>query len=904
MVYQQFTVFEACRIAEEIHAQLQRLTQDLTGVSKLIDLSVLPDLSYADLKHHHHPVCLLSEICRLLLKSGNKNFLQHCLALSHTIYAFKCQQNESWYISHLYKGIAQIGMKLTDLGVKNVSIGIAGQEAFAMVSVDQALGYWALMSAAIHKKNLKLAFTFAEKWQKAAQEGNLQGEIFRAKMAIQLFHLLFSEIEICSQEMKQLVNEVPEEWKETVAFLEEWTKVIEGEHRGSAGVPPGRSADIPPGEPYPLFLGIDWQRTPHTSSLSTDERTIVVDDFGVLCEIRRNFCHEDMMDNLSIEDIEKYANYLAQWELPRPLYDFETLLKNKAVEKNLHYIMTRLLGKQILQTVISKRPTDPNVVTQNEAIILVMDVRKFSALSEHRTPEEIFDLLNPVFKIMNAELEQAGGVILEFLGDCIIVVFNTFKDQQAEMISILHHTIRCLQRIRILNAMSRQSGLPEIHVGVGINKGPVALGYLGGLERCHLTVLGNTINLASRIESSTKELPGDVLVSEECFDGKESALWTAPLPINYSLRDLGRHQMRNIKQPVHLFGLKPLLRYWIDFVPMGFVAFPEKGVVYIDTGNSNEPGIIDHHFGSQHAQSACELLNRQPELLLEHLKHVPASQIEFRLHTQPDLDCVATLYTAYEFLDKQPRKEILWKLAEYVSKIDQGMIPHPERLRDSLKGIFLAHQKMTEQQYGDRLTDFLLLEAGLRVIDAAVYLMEKIPLDGDFAWVFQPQPEWFPEERRLLRDDLVRYKEDLKLRSYTYTARVNGIAEPVTGLWLDHPQSIFFKLLVRNDQRAPSGKGYPFLMVDWSQPGKNRFILSVAPESGTNLNGLGQLLEHHESLKRKQLGKERPVEPIRYPADNSDPWYFGQGHQYTIIDSPWEGTVLTAEEVQQIHESW
>jgi hypothetical protein len=86
MVYQQFTVFDTCRIAEEIHAQLQRLTQDLTGVSKLIDLSVLPDLSYADLKHHHHPVCLLSEICRLLLKSGNKNFLQHCLALSHIIY--------------------------------------------------------------------------------------------------------------------------------------------------------------------------------------------------------------------------------------------------------------------------------------------------------------------------------------------------------------------------------------------------------------------------------------------------------------------------------------------------------------------------------------------------------------------------------------------------------------------------------------------------------------------------------------------------------------------------------------------------------------------------------------------------------------------------------------------------
>ncbi len=70
------------------------------------------------------------------------------------------------------------------------------------------------------------------------------------------------------------------------------------------------------------------------------------------------------------------------------------------------------------------------------------------------------------------------------------------------------------------------------------------------------------------------------------------------------------------------------------------------------------------------------------------------------------------------------------------------------------------------------------------------------------------------------------------------------------------------------------------------------------------LYGLGQTLERHETQKRRQLGKNRPVHPIRYPADNSDPWYFGQGHQYTIIDSPWEGTVLTAQEVQQIHTQW
>ena len=115
--------------------------------------------------------------------------------------------------------------------------------------------------------------------------------------------------------------------------------------------------------------------------------------------------------------------------------------------------------------------------------------------------------------------------------------------------------------------------------------------------------------------------------------------------VNYSVRQAGRHKLRHVAQPVQLFAIRPLLPYWVDFVPMGFVASPEPGVVYIDTGNSGEKGIIDHHFQGDRADSACELLLRQPELLLDHLKESPISQIEFRLHQQPDLDCAATLYS-------------------------------------------------------------------------------------------------------------------------------------------------------------------------------------------------------------------------------------------------------------------
>ena len=894
-------VYDKCLTPDEITIQLQVLTKEFlqeiqfpllsafTAIDEggAINLSILAELSHAELKHYQRPVFLLSEVCRLLIKSGDRTSLQLCLRLAHVIYTFKCHSNESNYISHLYKGISQIGLYMTDLGIKNVLYGISIPHKISHSLVDQALGNWALMSAAIQNRNLRLASNFAERWRQVARKGPLENEVTRATLVKHLLLLVQGELETLSPEIRRIFSHPPSKCEAIVKFLHEWT-----EHSGRT------PEEYEFSESLPLFLGFGWY--PKFS----EEESRSPDEFALLCQMRRKLCTPDSTAVLSVNELQHYARNLARWELPKPLYDLETILKNKAVDKNLEYLMTRLLGKRVLESVINKTPLDPEVLPQDEAIILVMDVRRFSELSEHRTPQEIFEILNPIFKIMNDELEQAGGTILEFVGDCIIIVFNTFTQQHSNILEILGRTIHSLQRIHVLNALSVQTERPEIQIGVGIHKGPVGLGYLGGLDRCHFTVLGNTINLATRIESASKTLPGSVIVSEQCFQQVPPDIWQKPHKVNFSLRDLGRHTMRNIEERVRLFGINPLLRYWVDFVPMGFVAHAEKGVVYLDTGNSDEPGIIDHHFAGQQAQSACEHLIRHPELLLNHIRNVPLSRIEFRLHNSPDFDCAATLYCAYELMEQEPRRKILQKLAAYVSKVDQGEIPGAAHLSDSLYGIFVAHQRRTTMRHGRETNDFHLLEAGLRAIDAAVYLMEQFPEKADFSSIFSLQQGWFVEEWKLIQEDLLCYHEDLVLRGHSYTARLNGCTEITTGLWLDHPESLFYKLWAQADEQAPGGKGYQYLTIDLSEPGQNRFIIRVDPESGTDLRGLGELLEQHETDKRRELGKERPIHPIRYPSDNSDPWYFGQGHAYTIIDSPHAGTVLTAEEVQKIHESW
>lgn len=894
------SVFDLYWTRHELENEIQKFAKDLLYAGKKnkkaavlddsarINLEVLTGLSYAELKHHPRPVYVLSEICRLLIKTGDIPSFNLVSSISHRIYILKCKLKESWYISYLYKGIAQIGTGFADIGIKNVLFGMYEQMGFTVVPVDKALGYRALTSAAIISRNLKMAQQFAREWLNQARLGGLEGEAVCARMAVQILCLIcgtrenYHKYSASSDQYK-----VPENLKGMEKIIKEWTQAaISGKSYF-----PGNYT-----EPCPLFIGIDWL-IPQIS-----EDNYITTDFRYLCRLRQIYSSEEDAARLPVAEIEKYANIAASWELSGPLGMFERVLSEKDRDVYHKFTMTRMFGKEVMEQVLSRASAGPDVSLCHDSIILAMDVRKYSAICEGCSPDEIFDILNPLFKIMHEELEKAGGTILEYIGDAIIVIFNIFGEFQSEIKEILYRVVRCMKRIRTLSALSMKTGLPEISIGVGINRGSVAVGYIGGLSRCSLTVLGNTINLAARFEAATKEFPGNILISKACFESGDTDVWKTPRKVNYAVRNLGKQQMRNIQEPVHVLGLRPLMQYQIDFVPMGFVAEPEKGAVYIDTGNSVEPGIIDHHFEEQTAQSACELLLQKPELLLDHLGHIPESKREFRLHIQPDMDCAATFYCACELLDQFPREKIMEKLAQYSSLIDQGHIPRPDLLKYSLYGIFLGHQEIMKKTGKGFLSDYEMLEAGLRVIDAAVWLMEQ-DLTRNFSDIFQYRSDWFSEEQALIKNDRIMYKKDRKT-GHTYKARINGLPEPVTGLWLDHPQSCFFKLWARTDPDAPDGKGYDFLSVDFSVKKKNRFIISVPPDSGTDLNGLGQLLEVHETQKRKKLGRERPREPVRIPSDNSDPWYFGQGHEYTIIDGPRNGTILTAPEVEEIHQAW
>jgi class 3 adenylate cyclase len=145
--------------------------------------------------------------------------------------------------------------------------------------------------------------------------------------------------------------------------------------------------------------------------------------------------------------------------------------------------------------------------TLTECTVLFSDIRGFTSLAEQLPPTELIALLNKYMSAMVAVIVEHGGMVNKFGGDSILAVFGTplnpAKDHAARAIRAASGMRRALAQF---NQAQAGAGGPTLRIGIGIATGPVVAGNMGGQERIEYTVIGDTVNLASRLQSLTKEL--------------------------------------------------------------------------------------------------------------------------------------------------------------------------------------------------------------------------------------------------------------------------------------------------------------------------------------------------------------------------------------------------------------
>jgi adenylate cyclase len=150
--------------------------------------------------------------------------------------------------------------------------------------------------------------------------------------------------------------------------------------------------------------------------------------------------------------------------------------------------------------------------------VLFSDLRGFTTYSEQLSPDELLSELNAYFEAMVPAIRRHGGVVDKYIGDAIMVVFGVPRATGDEARRAVH-TARAMQQALVAhNAQRAEAGLPPLRQGIGVHYGRCVAGNVGTAERLQYTVVGDTVNVASRLEGLTKELGAGVLVSEAAVE--------------------------------------------------------------------------------------------------------------------------------------------------------------------------------------------------------------------------------------------------------------------------------------------------------------------------------------------------------------------------------------------------
>jgi adenylate cyclase len=183
--------------------------------------------------------------------------------------------------------------------------------------------------------------------------------------------------------------------------------------------------------------------------------------------------------------------------------------------------------------------------TNKRITVLFCDVRGFARLSHRAPPETIVDLLNILFTEMAAAIFANQGTLNKYLGDGLMALFGAPVGGETDAINAVSAAIGMQKRIKQVNTQLAAKGLPKVTLGIGINTGEATVGCIGAEQRSEYTAIGDTVNIASRIEGVAH--PGQILVTQETV--KE-------LGDKFPLSDPWTVEVKHIDEPVQVYSVK------------------------------------------------------------------------------------------------------------------------------------------------------------------------------------------------------------------------------------------------------------------------------------------------------------------------------------------------------------
>ncbi len=180
-------------------------------------------------------------------------------------------------------------------------------------------------------------------------------------------------------------------------------------------------------------------------------------------------------------------------------------------------LITGLFGTYVPKELVEEMSKNPGEYSMKgesrEMTVLFSDVRDFTSISEGLTPEGLKDLMNTYLTAMTEKVQERRGTIDKYIGDAIMAFWGAPLQDADHATHALETGIAMQKALRELDAPFAKRGWPELHIGVGLNCGMMSVGDMGSKFRRSYTVMGDAVNLASRLEGLTKEYGVGILVT-------------------------------------------------------------------------------------------------------------------------------------------------------------------------------------------------------------------------------------------------------------------------------------------------------------------------------------------------------------------------------------------------------
>jgi adenylate cyclase len=222
---------------------------------------------------------------------------------------------------------------------------------------------------------------------------------------------------------------------------------------------------------------------------------------------------------------------------------FDSMLEGLQERDKVKGILNKFHGSSVAEDMISS-DISTKKGSRKPVVIFFSDIRNFTATSERLAPEEVVSMLNEYFEVMVSVIIRNHGIVDKFIGDAIMAVWGAPQSTGDDNYFAVKASLEMREALEKLNVIREERGDAPIMIGMGVHTGDALSGTIGSEERMEYTVIGDTVNTASRVEASTKSFGTDLLVTQEVLDATNG---------RFVSREVGKAEVKGKAEPITYF---------------------------------------------------------------------------------------------------------------------------------------------------------------------------------------------------------------------------------------------------------------------------------------------------------------------------------------------------------------